>query len=94
MARLRARNGAPDINELERRAEEQLRSVGQHVDNLRHSIREEFDLRGRMEDGVHARPGTAYAAAAGGAFVGGYILARLLKAEARPRRPQERDSAA
>jgi hypothetical protein len=94
MARLRAHNGAPDINELERRAEEQLQSVGQHVANLRHRVREEFDLRGRVEDGVHARPGAAYAAAAGAALIGGYILARLLKAEARPHRSQGRDATA
>ncbi|HLI03847.1 MAG TPA: hypothetical protein VKU93_06215 [Terracidiphilus sp.] len=94
MARLRARNGAPDIDELEQRAEEQLRSVGRHVADLRHSVREEFDLRGRVEDGIHARPGTAYAAAAGGALIGGYILARLLKAEARPHGSQGRDATA
>lgn len=85
MRKLRASEGALDIGDLERRAEEQLQDMGRHVANLRHSVREEFDMRGRVKDGVHAKPGSFYAAAAGGALVAGYILARLLKAEARPR---------
>ncbi len=80
MASKHARAGAPDIGELEQRAEEQLQNVGRHVANLRQSWHEEMDVRNRVKDGVHAKPGAFYGAAAGGAFLTGYFLARILKA--------------
>jgi hypothetical protein len=80
MARLHARDGAPDINELERRAEEQLQNVGQHVANLRHSVHEELDMRSRVKDGVHTKPRAFYSAAAGAGALAGYVVARLIKA--------------
>jgi hypothetical protein len=79
MARLHVRDGAPDINELERRAEEQLQNVGQHVANLRQSVHDEFDMRNRVKDGVHTKPGSFYSAAAGAGLLAGYAVARFLK---------------
>jgi ElaB/YqjD/DUF883 family membrane-anchored ribosome-binding protein len=85
MLKQHAHDAAPDISELEQRAEEQLKNVGRHVDGLRQSIRDEFNMRGRVKDNIHERPGASYGAAAGAALIAGYILARILKAEARPR---------
>lgn len=80
MARLHARAGAPDINELERRAEEQLQSVGRHVADLRQNWRNEVDVRARVKDGVHTKPRAFYSAAAGAGILAGYVVARLMKA--------------
>lgn len=65
MAMRHARAGAPDINELERRAEEQLQSVSRHVADLRQNWRNEVDVRARVKDGVHTKPQAFYSAAAG-----------------------------
>lgn len=79
MTRQHARAGAPDINELERRAEEQLQSVGRHVADLRQNWRNEVDVRTRVEDGVHTRPRAFYSAAAGVGVLAGYAVSRMMK---------------
>jgi ElaB/YqjD/DUF883 family membrane-anchored ribosome-binding protein len=79
MARLHAHDGAPDINELERQAEEQLQNVSRHVANLRNRVHEELDMRGRVKDGVHTKPGSFYGAAAGAGILAGYVVARWMK---------------
>jgi len=79
MAMRHARAGAPDINELERRAEEQLQSVSRHVADLRQNWRNEVDVRSRVKDGVHTKPRAFYSAAAGAGALAGYVVARLMK---------------
>jgi hypothetical protein len=65
--------------ELELRAEEQRQRLGRDVANLRQSMREELNVRGRLEDGIHAEPGIFYAVAAGAALFAGYTFARYIK---------------
>jgi ElaB/YqjD/DUF883 family membrane-anchored ribosome-binding protein len=71
--------GRHDVDELERRAEEQRGHLGSCVAGLRQSMRDEFDVRSRMKDSVHAQPRAFYGVAAGVALFIGYLFARLLK---------------
>jgi len=43
-------------------------------------MRREFDVRTRLEDGIHTKPEAFYGTAAGVALFVGYIFARILKA--------------
>lgn len=72
------RNAA--VDELERQAAEQRRRVSRDVAALRRDLRWELDLRGHLEDGIHARPSAFYGGAAATALFAGYVLARILKA--------------
>lgn len=71
---------ALDVEALERQAELQRLRLGRDVADLRESVREELDVRTRVEQGIHAQPRAFYSAAAGIALFIGYIFARLLKA--------------
>lgn len=72
--------GEREVIELEKRAEQQRHRLSRDVGTLRQSVREELDVRSRMENGIHDRPRAFYGAAAGIALFMGYVLARLLKA--------------
>lgn len=69
----------PSLNELEQKAEEQRQRLGRDVANLRQSMRDQLNVRSRLEDGIHAHPGVFYAAAAGTALFAGYTMARRMK---------------
>lgn len=68
------------VDELERRAEEQRRRLSRDVAELRQNMQRELDVRGRVEDGIHAQPARFYGVAAGVALLTGYLFARILKA--------------
>lgn len=74
-----ASTNAP-VDELEQRAEKQRERLSQDVARLRQDVRRELDVRTRVEDGIHEKPGTFYGTAAGAALFVGYIIARILKA--------------
>ncbi len=74
-----ASRNAP-VDELERRAAMERERLSRDVAVLREDVRRELDVRGRVEDGIHASPRAFYGAAAGTALVAGYVLARILKA--------------
>jgi hypothetical protein len=76
----------PSLDELELRAEEQRLRLGRDVANLRqdvaslrHTVREQLNVRGHLEDGIHAKPGAFYAAAAVVGLLFGITAARVLK---------------
>ncbi len=68
------------VEELERRAEEQRERLTRDVTSLRQDVRRQLDVRRHVEEGVHTKPRTFYAAAAGTAAFAGYVLARTMKA--------------
>ncbi|MFP5277298.1 MAG: hypothetical protein ACLGPM_09280 [Acidobacteriota bacterium] len=68
------------VDELEQRAERERERVSRDMARLRQDMRREMDVRGRVEDGIHQKPGTFYGGAAGAALFVGYIFARILKA--------------
>lgn len=69
----------PSVDELERRAAAERREITRDVAAVRHDLRREMDVRGRIEDRIRAKPETAYFTAAGAAAFFGYSLARILK---------------
>lgn len=73
-------SGNAPVDELERRAEKQRERLSDDVARLRQNMKRELDVRGRMEDGIHEKPGAFYGAAAGAGLFVGYIFARILKA--------------
>lgn len=75
-----SQSAQPNVDELERRAAEQRERVSRDVAALQEDVRREFDVRGRLEDGIHSNPRGFYGAAAGAALFTGYVLARILKA--------------
>jgi Flp pilus assembly protein TadB len=75
-----AQNVRPNVEELESRAAEQRERVSRDVAALQQDVRREFDVRARLQDGIHTHPRGFYGAAAGAALFTGYVLARILKA--------------
>jgi ElaB/YqjD/DUF883 family membrane-anchored ribosome-binding protein len=74
------------LDELELRAEEQRQRLGRDVANLRYdvanlrqTVREQMNVRGRLEDGIHAKPGGFYAAAAVVGLIAGLKVAKSLR---------------
>lgn len=67
------------VDELENRAARERERINRKVAELRHEVRREMDIRGRIEDRIAERPAAAYGAAAGLALVAGYAVARMLK---------------
>lgn len=67
------------VDELENRAARERERINRDVAALRHEVRREMDIRGRIEGRIAERPAAAYSAAAGLALVAGYAVARMLK---------------
>ena len=67
------------VGELEERAAHERERVRRDVGEVRHDLRREMDVRGRVEDRIRSKPGAAYGTAAGAAALAGYVIARVLK---------------
>jgi ElaB/YqjD/DUF883 family membrane-anchored ribosome-binding protein len=71
-------NNPGSVDELENRAARERERLNRDVVELRQGVRREMDVRGRVEDNIHSRPGVAYGVAAAAALFVGFALSRAL----------------
>ena len=70
----------PSVGELKAQAANERERVSRDLAEVRHGLRREMVIRGRIEEQIRRKPGVGYGAAAGVAAFIGYFPARYLKA--------------